>query len=144
MKTLICAVWIRGAVLPASCMVGRSISRVSANSCLCRASRWTQLRQCSRVSGRRLGTEHTCHSHSFCSLVHVCAREAEATSPIRLLMVDESHLSCVLVRLLVDLNLTISLGCRLARSICWKTPAAGAERRGTRKGFTTLTSCLFS
>lgn len=40
-----------------------------------------------------------------------------------------SNPSCVCVRLLADFSLTTSLGCRLAWSICWKTPL-GAERRG--------------
>lgn len=40
-------------------MVDLSIRRVSARSCLCRASRCTQLRECSRVSGRILKRNNT-------------------------------------------------------------------------------------
>ena len=54
------------------------------------------------------------------------------------------NLSCVLVRLLADLSLTISLGCRLAWSICWKTPpGAGEKRRNLNPSlqFSFWTSC---
>lgn len=55
-------------VLPAFCMVGLSISSASASSCLCRASRWTQLRLCSREFGRRLKRK-TCWLPTY-SVVH--------------------------------------------------------------------------
>lgn len=58
-------------LLPAFCMVGLSINSVSASSCLCRARRWMQLRQCSRVSGRTLWWENTGFNRNKYSRMHL-------------------------------------------------------------------------
>lgn len=134
-------------VLPAFCMVGLSISSASASSCLCRASRWTQLRLCSREFGRRLKRK-TCWLPTY-SVVHFqscmwlrwALMSSNKSSNVLLLQHKFtlvvflcwcSHLSCARIRLLADFILTRSLGCRLAWSICWKTPA-GVERRAERR-----------